>query len=361
MSETAVTEAFRSSEPTIRVGERTMSARELGLMSLSVRENTSGLYRCEATFVNWGAEHNGSRFAFFDKEVFDFGTHLSIDMGDGEAVGTVFVGKITALEGRFPRQSPPELLVLAEDRLQDLRMVRRTRSWENTTINSLFSRIGGEHGLRLDMDFDGPTYEVLAQVNQSDLAFMRECVRRVDAELWVDSGMLRVRKRASRGREEISFSYGYRLLEFSVCADLAGQRTSTVMSGWDVAAKQAIFHEAKMDTMRTELGDDTGGGRILQNAFGDRTERIVHEVAMNNSEIREAAQAGYRRMARRFVTGKGLVDGDGRLRVGIKVRLDGLGPFFDGPYYVSEVTHSFDTTNGYRSFFQVERPGIGGY
>lgn len=361
MPEAAVTEAFRSSLPTLVVEGSVIPDQQSGLLSLTVQESTDGLYRCEATFTNWGAENNGSRFVFFDKQLFDFGKHLSVEMGDGDAIGTVFKGRITALEGRFPQQSPPELLLLAEDRLQDLRMVRRTRSFDNKDINTLFTQITNEHGLQLDMDFQGPTYGLLTQVNQSDLAFMRDCSRRIDAELWIDDNTLRVRKRASRSENEITLSYGYRLLEFSVCADLAGQRTSIAVSGWDVAAKEAVVHEAEINTIQTELGSDTGGGQILQDKFGARIERVVHEVPMNNTEAREAAEASYRRMARRFVIGQGLADGDGRLRVGSKVRLDGLGPFFDGAYYVSEVTHSYDIPNGYRTFFQVERAGIGGY
>ena len=361
MAEAAVTEAFRTAQPSLSVDGEVIPDPQLGLSSLSVQENTNGLYRCEATFINWGAENNGDRFVFFDKQLFDFGKALSVEMGDGDAIGTVFKGHITALEGRYPQQSPPELLLLAEDRLQDLRMVRRTRSYDNKDLNTLFTQLANEHGLQLDMDFQGPSYELLTQVNQSDLAFMRDCLRRVDAELWIDDDTLQVRKRSSRGEDEITLSYGYRLLEFSVCADLAAQRTSVAVSGWDVAAKEAIIHEARSAVVQTELGSDTGGGQILEDKFGARIERIVHEMPMNNTEAREAAEAGYRRLARRFVTGQGLADGDGRLRVGIKVRLDGLGPFFDGVYYVSEVTHSFDIRNGYRTFFQVERPGIGGY
>ena len=36
----------------------------------------------------------------------------------------------------------------------------------------------------------GPTYKTLAQVNQSDLAFMRERARSIDAELWMDGSKI---------------------------------------------------------------------------------------------------------------------------------------------------------------------------
>ena len=76
--------------------------------------------------------------------------------------------------------------MLAEDRFQDLRMVRRSRTFEDVSDRDVIEQIAGEHGLTTDVDLDGPTYRVLAQVNQSDLAFLRERARAVDAELWLD-------------------------------------------------------------------------------------------------------------------------------------------------------------------------------
>jgi hypothetical protein len=45
-------------------------------------------------------------------------------------------------------------------------------------------------GLSAKVRADGPTYKILAQVNQSDLAFLRERARTIDAELWLDGRTL---------------------------------------------------------------------------------------------------------------------------------------------------------------------------
>jgi hypothetical protein len=49
-----------------------------------------------------------------------------------------------------------------------------------------------------------------------------------------------------------------------------------------------------------------------------------------------------------------------RLRVGATVELSGLGPFFDGPYYVTLARHTFDLRSGYQTSYEAERAGIGG-
>ena len=68
---------------------------------------------------------------------------------------------------------------------------------------------------------------------------------------------------------------------------------------------------------------------------------------------------GYRERARRFVSGTGLADGDPRIRVGTTVNLSSLGDLFNGKYAVVRVRHTYDETVGYRTEFDVERPGLG--
>ncbi len=359
MVELATTDAFYPARPTLYVDQRAQPALDAGLLSLAVHENTAGLYRCEATFGNWGSGDGGVDYLYFDRSVLDFGKRLSVEVGDGDARAQVFSGRVMALEGRFPSQSPPEILVLAEDRFQDLRMVRKSRSFESVTVDDLASRIAGEHGLRSEADAQGPTFALLTQVNQSDLAFLRECARRVGAELWLDEDTLHVQARARRSGERLSLGYGQRLREFSVCADLAHQRSALVVSGWDVSAKEGIEQRADAASLASELNGDLSAQRVLEDGVGARVERVVHEVPLSGDEARALAEADYRRRARRFLTGQGVCEGDGRLRVGARVQVDGVGPLFSGSYHVTEAVHLFDQRSGYQTRFRVERPGLG--
>ncbi len=99
---------------------------------------------------------------------------------------------------------------------------------------------------------------------------------------------------------------------------------------------------------------------MLSSAFGERPEHIVHGVPLTSSEALAVAEASYRALARRFLHGEAVAEGDARLKVGTHVVLGGLGPLFDGLYYVTRVCHSFDGQNGFLSRLSIERPGIGG-
>jgi phage protein D len=271
----------------------------------------------------------------------------------------LFEGKLTALEGRYLRERPPEMLVLAEDRLQELRMTRRTRTFEEMSDADLMQQVASQYGLRTEVDVSGPTHKVLAQVNQSDLAFLRERGRAVDAELWVSGDTLHAKARARRGEGDISLTLGRGLLECSVNADIAGQASGYTVTGWDVSGKQAITHRATDSVLGAELNGDQSGSAVLSQALGTRDQQVVHLAPFTTQEAQALAESSYRTGARRFVTASALAEGDARLRVGTTVAMRGLGPLFEGKYYITRSRHVFDLRFGFRTQLSLERPGIG--
>jgi uncharacterized protein len=357
MSDLGGTSLLYSARPTLVVDGTEDEALMQGLLNLVVEEDVEGLFRCEATFGNWGTHQGAVDFLYFDRQTLDFGRGLRIEMGSGEGAAQVFEGRISGIEGRFPQQRPPELLVLAEDRFQDLRMNRRTRSFEDVTFEDVVSRIAADHGLRADVALDSTTYTVLAQVNQSDLAFLRERARAVDAELWMDGDTVHAEARTARATDEATLTYGQSLHEVVVTADLAGQRTELTVSGWDVAAKEGLAETADDSALGGESEGATGAS-ILRASFGARPERIVHTAPRTADEARTLAETHFRRIARTFVRGQAIAEGDGRVRAGSQVTLRGLGDMFDGAYYVTLARHEFDSTFGYRTHFCCERPWL---
>jgi len=287
--------------------------------------------------------------------VLDFGKDFEIKLGSD----SIFKGKIMALEGNFPEGQSPEISVLAEDRFQDLRMTRRTRTFTDVSDADVIKQIATDHGLTADVDLSGPTYKVLAQVNQSDLAFIRDRARSIDAEVWMTDKTLHAKTHTGRNGDKLQMTYGNQLREFNVLADLAMQRTSVAVNGWNVSNKAAMQFEATDSAISSELNGDTSGVSILQSALGERKEALAHTVPLNDQEAQHEAEAFFRMSARRFVVGRGVAETNKSLRAGSQLDLQGLGPLFNGKYYVAEVKHIFDSTKGLRTEFRSERVGIG--
>lgn len=348
-------DTLRSARPTIQIDGADSTSLSEGLLRLVIAEHTDGLYRCEAHFGNWGPKDGATDFLYFDRAALEFGKAIKIKLGSD----VLFDGRITALEAHFPAGSPPELAVLADDRFQDLRMTRRTRSFADVSDAAVLEQIAGDHGLTASHDLPAITHKVLAQVNQSDLAFLRDRMRALGAELWLAGTTLNAKRRTARAAATTQLGYRRELHSFIVVADLAHQRTAVVTSGWDVAGKQALSYEATETAIASELRGDTSGASILQAKLGARKDALIHTVPYSSTEAQARAEAHYRLIARRFVTGQGVAETSSGLRVGNLVELTGLGPLFSGRYVLTRVAHLFDATDGLRSEIVTERAGLG--
>src|SRR3954447_17086638 len=276
----AANDALLTARPSIVIDGREDARLIGGLLRMRIDESVEGLYRAELRFGNWGAKNNEIDYLYFDRKTLDFGKSLRLQL-DGDLL---FDGRVSALEAEFGEGSSPEIVVLLEDRLQDLRMTRRTRIFNDVSDAQVIERVAGDHGLQPQVDVSGPTHKVVAQVNQSDLAFIRERARAAGAELWIDDRKLCAKARTARNGATVKLRYGAELRQFTATADLAHQRSSVTVSGWDVGGKQAIKEKADEAAVRNVLGNDASGAAILSDAFGDRAEAVAHTVPLTTDE-----------------------------------------------------------------------------
>jgi len=354
----ATTVAYVST-PVISLGGQADAALTGDLLSLVTEETIVGMAWCEARFNNYGYRNGSSDYLYLGRDRIDFGTPIGVTFRTGDQTRQVFTGKVSAIQADYPVTDPAQVLVFAEDGLQAFRLTRRTRSFEDSSTADIANQLAGEHGLTPFVNLDGPTRAVVTQVNQSDLAFLRSLARADNGEVWLDGTGLYLSARPDRDGGSFDLSYGGGLVSLSVRADLAGQCTQLTVAGWDVAGKDPIAERADASALGGELGGDTSGASILSTAFGGRPETIVRSAPLTSNDAAALAKAAYLERARRFVCGTGLSYGTALMRVGSRVTLSGLGGLFDGTYYVSRARHVFDVAEGYRTEFDVERPGIG--
>jgi phage protein D len=342
--------------PTVEADGQPQPALTANLLRMSVLENVTGLHRCQAAFQNWGTVGRGrastTGFLYFDRALLDFGKHVAIKL----PTGTIMEGAITAIGANFSAGASPELTIVAEDRFHDLRVVPRTRTFEDVSDSDILYQIASDHGLSADVDLSGPTYKIVAQLNQSDLAFLRARARLCDAELWIHGQQLHVKNRSRpAAAEPLQLNFGGSLTGFTVVADAASQPTRVSATAWDVASKAPNTGDANESVLGAQLHGGSSGAHIVATAFGER-----HlEVPLSPSDPRAQAETVFRTFAQRFVVGHGTAQADARIAVGAMVRVTGLGALFSGLYYVSEVNHLFDLQTGATTRFTVESPAVG--
>lgn len=348
-----------SGRPRIDIDGRRADRLEADLIRLEVRADAAGVAALEAVFLNWGNAERGREvdFVHFDTATLDFGKRLAIAFSLGEQTHTVFDGLITGLGAEYPELRPPELTILAEDALAGLRYRRRTRLSENSSDGDIAARILSDAGLQGGERRSGASHVALLQVNEDELSALRG--RSGDALITLHDGRVGIVEAANANAAPLRLTRENDLLRFSVLADLAHQRGEVRVHGYDVAAKEAIHERADSAAIRPEAGLGRLGPEIVGRVFAEAADDLHLEAPATPAEARTLAEAALRRRARRFVRGAGVTRGTPQLRVGAKVELVDLGPWFDGSYLVTAVTHRFDQHEGYRTEFEAQRPNLG--
>ena len=356
-------ELYFTSSPVFEIDGRVYGELARDIVRLQVEEGTDGLKTLSAilTAVGPATESGGEEetLLYLDGRILDFGKEVSVSIGPPDTQRIIFEGHISALEATFEEGEAPEVAFYAEDKLMDLRMTRRMRTYEDMSDADIAAEIASEHGLTPEIEAQGPTYDVVQQWNMSDLAFLRERARLLQAEVWVEVGTLYFKTRDRRQGTTITLVRGNELISSRACADLAHQRTEVRVSGYDAENREIVDESAGEGAVAAEVSAGRTGPSILQSAFGERISHRVREVPLNSSEAAEWARAEMLRRARGFVTVCGVTSGTPDMVVGSRLALERMGgPFNGDDYYVTRVCHTYDTTQGHRTQFEAQRATV---
>ena len=357
----ADTPAYATASPVFTVDGTRQGDLARDLVRLDVEESAEGLRRLTAHLLGNAprVESSNDVVEYLDGKVIDFGKKLQVALGPTGTEKIVFTGVVSALQVDFAEGDAPTIVVYAEDELMRLRLTQRSATYVQVSDADLVRAIASKHGLSAKPDADGPTYDVVQQFNQSDLAFLRERARRIRAELWADDGALRLTTRDRRPGTSVTLTRGGDLISLMARADISEQCTAVRVTGFDASSRQAIDSEAPASTINAEISGGQTGPQTLQKVFGDLPGQLVRDVPVAESEARAFARAEMLGRSRRFVRVRGVTSGTPQLVVGSKVTLARCGrPFDGGGYYVTSFRHSYDLQKGMRTHFDAERPTV---
>jgi phage protein D len=359
MPEQALTQAaVYSAIPTIQVDGQFNDRIANQLLGMEMREQEGGMSSLELRLSNFGSFQGGLADTMFeDGKTLKLGTQLKVFAGDVNSPTEIFRGKITALEGRFPRSGPPELVALSEDSLQAARMHRRTKTWDVSTLGDIVTQIANDLGLTPQVNGLDASVGTEQQFNETDLGFLRRLLARYDADMQVVGNELHASPRSQVQRTSLQLDMNSQLREARVLADLAHQVTQVTVTGWDFQQGQAI----SATSQSTDFGQGSGqtGKDWLTQALSKRSEQMGQFANSNQSEAQALANAEFLQRARRFVVVHGCAEGNPGLRAGTWLKLTGLGPRFSNDYYVTCAVHRWDTDKGYETEFTAESAYLG--
>jgi phage protein D len=352
MTETALTSAeIYRARPTLRLaGAEDERASEL-LIGMRMEECEGGMSTAELHFSNWASlTGGGTEYAFGAGAKLKLGADIAVYAGDEMQPREIFHGTVTAVEAEYATGAPPEMTVLAEDALQRARMARRSRLHRDKSPADVARDIAGDLGLT--------PVGIWAQLNESDLSFLRRLLARFDGDLQIVGGELHVSPRGDVKRGALELELHGQLAKACIRVDLADQVTGVTTRGWNAADGRPVSGTASR-LAHAGPGQGRDGAALLSQMLGPRSEHLGHVAVATDDEARAVAEAAFDLRARRLVTIEGVTEGNAQLRVGTHCRILGVDRRFENTYYVAAVCHRYDVHEGYRSEFRAECAYLG--
>ena len=348
---------YTSQMPEFRVDGQSQPAFQANLLTLECRETLNHPADLQVNFQNWGVQDGQIGFQFFNPDLLGFGRQVQVKIG----TESIFSGKIYAVQGSYPLNTPPRIGVAAGDALANLQGERRTRTFTNVTLADLAHSIAAENSMSSKTSsLPNIHFEKMYQHNQTDLEFLLRLTRQFGFFVHVEDQKL-VARGSLVDEDPVQLALGSDLLSAQVSADLRSQYTAVHITGWDPSQKDIIDGEADEELQQNSLNGMASGSSLYAAVFGPRPDYRFEAGLQDQSQGTSQAQAAFQQQAQRFVQVQGQTAGTPELRPGRSVDLNGLGEWFDGVYRVESVTHRFDLSQGFRTEFQASRPYISGY
>jgi phage protein D len=360
MTETAISQtAIYSARPTLRIAGQADERLSALLTAMRMEETEGGMSTLELRLVNWTASGDGrAELAFSSNSSLKLGADLSVYTGDTASPREIFKGHVSAMEMVCNYGTPPELVVLAEDALTAARRGRRSKIYDNLTPADVVNQIANELGLQARVSGLSSPSATWAQLNETDLSFLRRLLARFDADLQVVGTDLQVSPRKDVSRGTLELVLNSQLARVRITADLADQVTAVTVAGWNAQDGLAVKGEVSSLT-NPGPGSGRSGLDWAQEVFGTRSEHLSTPAVESSDEARAVAEAALDQRARGFVRAEGTAEGNPALRVGSNVRIVGVSAQYDNTYYVVRACHLFDQQKGYRTDFNAECAYLG--
>ena len=326
---------------------------EADFLSATVSEDLEAPSMFELKFFTWDVEKQ--QFTWIDRELFELGDKIEIQMGYQNDLKTVIVGEITGLEPEFSQDTTPILVVRGHDLRHRLLRGCQTKSFTKMKDSQIVSQIAKAKGLTPKVEDTKVQLEYVLQHNQTDWEFLQERAARIGYEVVVDNKTLYFRSREYGEQKLFTLNYGNDLYDFLPRLSTLSQVQQVEVRGWIPKDKKEVIEKAAAGKEGGIMGGSTSGAKAVQKAFGKSSYTIVNQAVSSKAEAEQMALGQFQDRLLAYITGEGTSQGNPNLRAGKVIEIAGVGKRFSGLYYIVSTEHSYAVKQGYQTSFTVRR------
>jgi uncharacterized protein len=305
-----------------------------GMVTLVVEDHVDMIGVAQATigFVNqnWKSYTQGADF----------------EVGLSGASKLLFKGHITEVRYSFAK-ARKELTVVALDPQVKLMASRTTKVYEKMKDSDIASQVISRGGCTAGtVDATSAKNDYTFQRNEPDLFFLKRLAARNNYLLTATEGKINFQSvQFSGAAVPIADS---QLIRLEWGASTMNLPPDVTVYGWDYVAKDKVKGTAVAGDVKL-----IGGGKNAASETGQiwqKTSYISDVLVSSNGGALEMAKAEYNRLARGYLKGVAVVQGNAEIRAGVRVKFEGHGTDWNAEGYVVSSRHTVDE-QGYLTEF----------
>ena len=382
-------ESFYVPQFKLTIGGQNLSEQVIrDVLEIKYRDDVEKIDSFEIRLNNWDAAIRKPKYEppsdpdeppLFDLGGFDDPVKkVEVWMGYRGNLRRMIVGEITTIEPDFPASGGLTLSIRGLNVLHRFRTEQHTFAWEKKTDSQIAEDLGrrpvkkGKPGLGIEVrtqpSDSEPEESYVFMDNRYDIIFLMNRARRHGYEVVLrvdDEGDEYLYFGPSENRGEPPAPYhlewGKSLISFRPTLTMTRQVSEVIVRGWDRRRNRKIEGKATWQDL-VPAGSERQRMEALAQAFGDRREIVTDQPVHTKKQAEDRAKRILKDLLKEMVKGSGSTVGLPDLRAGRRVQITGLGPRFDGEYYVTKTTHALGDS-GYRTEFEARRenaPQTGG-
>ncbi|RKP46831.1 phage late control D family protein [Trinickia fusca] len=288
-------------------------------------------------------------------DIFKPGDEVAVFLGIDELTQLVN-GEITAIEPHFSAYSTAT--IRGFDRMYWLKFGTRTRTYQKLSDSAIVAEVARNAGLSVKLSGNtGVINDYVLQNNLTDYDFLMLRCAQINYELLMDGTTLVFRPSAEGASPQRTLNFPLDASDVQLAMRVPTLGKQVTVTGYDVASNKVLTALTSSGTAQDKMGGKETGYELTQN-FPDSSVRYERPNISTPEALQKVSAAQYQRNLGQFIEGSTSVLGDPNLVAGANVKLTGLSQRFNGIYYVTSSTHSFDLDEGYRTELKLRRTGI---
>ncbi|MBI3284919.1 MAG: phage late control D family protein [Burkholderiales bacterium] len=291
-----------------------------------------------------------------DLDVFKPGDEITIFLGLN-SLEQLISGDITAIEPSFSTSSS-SATIRGFDRMYRLKFGTRTKTYEMLNDNEIVTEVAKSSSLTVQLKGNpGTINQYVVQNNVSNYRFLLGRCEQLNFELLMADTTLLFRPSAEGDSPVKTLQYPRDLSDVSLNLKVPTMGDEVTAVGYDIVSNKVIKAVAASGTPQDKMGGIETGYQAAVDFPSSGITLSCPDIS-NPGALQAVADAQYQSNLKNFIEGEASLVGDSQLVAGVNVKITGLSQRFDGIYYVTSSTHSYDDSTGYKTTIKLRRTGI---